>query len=89
MWEMLTAEEPYANMHCGAIIGTFHHTKMMVSSFFFIIYHFCSIDVLDSILSHCCIPKVVNRRTHMQTSLINLEPTNLLLRLQISEYKRS
>lgn len=21
MWEMLTGEEPYANMHCGAIIG--------------------------------------------------------------------
>ncbi|KAK9140702.1 hypothetical protein Scep_010383 [Stephania cephalantha] len=21
MWEILTGEEPYANMHCGAIIG--------------------------------------------------------------------
>lgn len=22
MWELLTGEEPYENMHCGAIIGT-------------------------------------------------------------------
>jgi hypothetical protein len=21
MWELLTGEEPYADMHCGAIIG--------------------------------------------------------------------
>ncbi|KAL9408632.1 hypothetical protein AB3S75_047083 [Citrus x aurantiifolia] len=21
MWEIITGEEPYANMHCGAIIG--------------------------------------------------------------------
>lgn len=21
MWEILTGEEPYANLHCGAIIG--------------------------------------------------------------------
>lgn len=23
MWEILTGEEPYVNMHCGAIIGKF------------------------------------------------------------------
>lgn len=23
MWEILTGEEPYADMHCGAIIGKF------------------------------------------------------------------
>lgn len=23
MWEILTGEEPYANLHCGAIIGMF------------------------------------------------------------------
>lgn len=26
MWEILTGEEPYANMHYGAIIGAHHHT---------------------------------------------------------------
>lgn len=25
MWEILTGEEPYANMHCGAIIGKETH----------------------------------------------------------------
>lgn len=24
MWEILTGEEPYENMHCGAIIGKFY-----------------------------------------------------------------
>lgn len=23
MWEILTGQEPYADMHCGAIIGTY------------------------------------------------------------------
>lgn len=23
LWEILTGEEPYANMHCGAIIGMY------------------------------------------------------------------
>lgn len=32
MWEILTGEEPYANMHCGAIIG-----KLKPSSLSFII----------------------------------------------------
>lgn len=26
LWEILTGEEPYANMHYGAIIGTFFFT---------------------------------------------------------------
>lgn len=26
MWEILTGEEPYANMHCGAIIGNYRCT---------------------------------------------------------------
>jgi len=34
MWEILTGEEPYANMHCGAIIGKvlFYATKTSFSN---------------------------------------------------------
>jgi len=34
MWEILTGEEPYANMHCGAIIGKvlLYVTKTYTSS---------------------------------------------------------
>lgn len=32
MWEILTGEEPYANMHYGAIIGM--HTKFKESNLF-------------------------------------------------------
>jgi serine/threonine protein kinase len=28
MWELLTGEEPYASMHCGAIIGRSSDSKM-------------------------------------------------------------
>ncbi|CAA2996861.1 flag-tagged kinase domain of mitogen-activated kinase kinase kinase [Olea europaea subsp. europaea] len=31
LWEILTGEEPYANMHYGAIIGLFAHQISVVS----------------------------------------------------------
>lgn len=33
MWEILTGEEPYANMHYGAIIGAHHHTLVCLVLF--------------------------------------------------------
>uniref|UniRef100_A0A453JT84 Protein kinase domain-containing protein n=1 Tax=Aegilops tauschii subsp. strangulata TaxID=200361 RepID=A0A453JT84_AEGTS len=38
LWEILTGEEPYANMHCGAIIGI----RITISCFYY-----------DSILTNC------------------------------------
>lgn len=36
MWEILTGEEPYANMHCGAIIGKlFLLIQVIVINLFF------------------------------------------------------
>ena len=29
MWEILTGEEPYANMHCGAIIGEYSKQRII------------------------------------------------------------
>lgn len=33
LWEILTGEEPYANMHCGAIIGMYPHSVMPIQPF--------------------------------------------------------
>lgn len=33
MWELLTGEEPYADMHCGAIIGKIMYFKGKLKNF--------------------------------------------------------
>lgn len=33
MWEILTGEEPYSNMHCGAIIGKLNSYTMQQKAF--------------------------------------------------------
>lgn len=33
MWEILTGEEPYADMHCGAIIGKLSLFKTIIEGF--------------------------------------------------------
>lgn len=40
MWEILTGEEPYANMHCGAIIGKFRAIAEINVLFFIICFVF-------------------------------------------------
>lgn len=35
MWELLTGEEPYADMHCASIIGKCHKSDFIVVSVFY------------------------------------------------------
>ena len=46
LWEILTGEEPYANMHYGAIIGMnlllFPQHLTIETSFVSVFYHACS-----------------------------------------------
>lgn len=40
MWELLTGDEPYADMHCASIIGK-HQVRVKVLLLFVVLHYSC------------------------------------------------
>lgn len=62
LWEILTGEEPYANMHYGAIIGTF--PLLFSSKFSCLRSHLDSI--LETVIRHFCISSWLSVESFMK-----------------------